>query len=332
MNINSLNRYVTRDGYLDERLLVRKEPLYQGMNGRYVERFFVSPSESYIFKPVTHPGQEEREAWIYEHILPQLPRVYPEMLARSPKGEPGWVIYEDLGALEHRHDKKTMLQVAALAARWHTLPAAEWEKADLAAPKPPMESMASFLTEREQDVGDILGELSLPPDLLRNLAEWAISFVGSEERVLSHGDLHAGNYALAKEKLYILDWEHVHLNSPLWDLYHLIDMSHPVFPRKIAVTTELREGVLQAYLNKRRYYGKALNPERFVMKYYKFSLVFSLWMGLLIKSDLHHGSVHWTRQQLERQWTECMDSIAGCAAWLCALGDGGMSRQIKPRE
>ena len=65
----------------------------------------------------------------------------------------------------------------------------------------------------------------------------------ADELVLSHGDLHLGNYAAVNGQVKVLDWEHAHLNSRYWDLYHVIDLSHPIFPKEM--TTNIRERLLE---------------------------------------------------------------------------------------
>ncbi|WP_311081574.1 hypothetical protein [Paenibacillus polymyxa] len=79
--MNPFHQYVNVDGTLNDTLVQNREILYTSTNGRHVERFYVSSSESYIFKPLTNDDQEERERWVYELVLPVLSPIYPRLLA-----------------------------------------------------------------------------------------------------------------------------------------------------------------------------------------------------------------------------------------------------------
>ena len=64
---------VVAEGQLADHLVRDRQPLYKGMNGRYVERIYLVTGETLLFKPLTNNGQHGREAWIYEHVLSWLP-------------------------------------------------------------------------------------------------------------------------------------------------------------------------------------------------------------------------------------------------------------------
>ncbi|ANS76709.1 hypothetical protein AWM70_20755 [Paenibacillus yonginensis] len=310
--IRALSSYITDEGELDYRRIYRSERLYQGMNGRYVERFYVSPLQSYIFKPVTHSGQEDREVWVYEQVLSRIPKVYPALIDKSEDGASGWAVFEDLGPLRHEHGPKTLLRMSKLIARWHSLDPSGWDPDAFRAPKPPVQQMARELLERRTEVSRLIHEAALPGELLDLALQQLEGSDWAGVKVLNHGDLHAGNYASIQGDLFVLDWEHVHLNSPLWDLYHLLDMSHPVFPRFTPRNEELRERILRIYVHQRRFYGQELEESGLLADYCAYACLFTLWMLLLIESDLGMGSVYWSRPQLLRQQAEAMDSLKGC--------------------
>ena len=314
----SLARLVTMDGYLNDSLIFRREPLYQGMNGRFVERLYLSPSESYIFKPVTHFGQEKREVWVYQHILPHLPKVYPDMLAFSIEEATSWIMYEDLGHLTHQHDVDAMLHMMKLIASWHSVPVHIWAEANLVAPKPKLQEMADSLLMNKRVYVELLENLHVPVELLEYSVRELSDILVRWWDVMSHGDLHAGNYAFGNGNCYVLDWEHAHLNIPMWDLYHVIDMSHPVFPRTSELTNEQRHFLLMEYMRSR---GVSLAPtpsdtSSFIEDYYHVAWIFSLWMSGLIQSDLERGSTLWSRDQLQRQWQECCSTLVSVGGWL----------------
>jgi thiamine kinase-like enzyme len=136
----------------------------------------------------------------------------------------------------------------------------------------------------------------------------------NQELVFSHGDLHLGNYSLRGERVVVLDWEHAHLNLRYWDLYHLLDLSHPLFPKN--VTPGLREKALDTYLSAVEQTGKSLEPKTFKKNYYTFSSIFSLWMLLLIEKDLRNPPEKWPKETLLAQWKETLTGFIKCAQHL----------------
>lgn len=312
--MDKITDYITPGGQLDSHKILRREVLYQGMNGNLVERFYVDAARSYIFKPLTHEGQNGRENWVYEHILPWLPPVYPRMLAKSQSGNKGesWAVFEDLGSLTHVFDVDTALNVVKEMACWHAIPRETWpEGLPVTGQKPRMETLAAEILERAEEVRLLLGELGLPETILLEAAE---RFTRVESgtayfkfQVLSHGDLHTGNYATVFEKLYILDWEHAHLNTIYWDLYHLLDMSHPLFPKQMTVS--VREKVLDYYMAQSASHGKLWDRTLLLDEYCQFAALFSIWMLLLIRSDLKREKAVWTVPQLQAQWDETVDTL-----------------------
>lgn len=311
------NEIVSPEGYLIEDKISSHTPIYKGMNGRLVERFTLPFDEqtSYIFKPITHDGQGDRESWVYEHILHGLPEVYPKMIAKSSNGSTSWVIYEDMGPIHHEHDTRTIAEVIRLMAKWHGLPVAHLQGVQLSGHKPSIHEMARQLLVQEGEVMAIQDKLLLDRKLLGSIAEVAS---GRDQLfgiplVLSHGDLHAGNFGRSSDRLYILDWEHAHLNSPLWDLYHVLDIPHPDFPRSELMTYARREQLLDEYARQSTLLGRELNRFDLYRDYYTFAFIFSLWLSLLIVKDLGSGSDKWTREQLLTQREETFASIRSCA-------------------
>ncbi|MUG24791.1 phosphotransferase [Paenibacillus macerans] len=313
--MGNLCEYVRAEGTLDDSKIWRREPLYRGMNGRFVERFYPAKGQSCIFKPLTNGESIDREIWVYRHVLPFFPPIYPQMLATSGegKGAAGWAIFEDLGALGHAYRLENALKVAQRMAWWHSLPAAEWSGLSMQGPKPGIEAIAAELLDRQNEAAAVLSELGLgqPAGIFAaaRAARAGERFGGP--RVLSHGDLHQGNYAVTDEgRLYILDWEHAHLSSPFGDLFHLIDMSHPMFAKRM--TASDRERILGEYLGQARLYGAEWERRAFVREYGSFAVLFALWMLLLIQSDLKRAECVWPRERLLAQREETAANLAGC--------------------
>ncbi|MEC0232854.1 aminoglycoside phosphotransferase family protein [Paenibacillus kribbensis] len=322
--MNLFHHYVNADGTLNDTLVQNREILYTGTNGRDVERFYVLPSESYVFKPLTNDEQEGRERWVYEHVLPSLPPIYPRLLACSGPGTDGggeWMILEDLGPLHHLHEEETMLQAVGLVAWWHALPTDCFTGLPLRGPKPIIEEMAFELYERKSDVLELCSSLGFSEHQVQRIYVKLEHQSFAQQLVLSHGDLHPGNYALSGERLMVLDWEHAHLNIPLWDVYHLIDMSHPLFPRRM--TSDLRIRMLDTYLEQLELLGIRMDRAAFLLEYGMFAVIFSLWMLLLIHSDLqrigsdvHRNNNKWSKEQLKAQLKETSACLSECAAMM----------------
>ncbi|WP_068783017.1 phosphotransferase family protein [Paenibacillus phocaensis] len=315
--MRSLGEAVTADGTLDENRIWRREPMYQGMNGRWVERFYTDPGHSYIFKPLTNGESVDREAWVNGNVLAQLPEIaVPQLLAASPEGRgtEGWTIFEDLGPLRHTYRLEYAEAAARQLARLHAAPAERWPGLTAQGPKPGIETIAADLLRRRDEARVLLAAHGLPVQWLDSDKMAAIQKGGGfsdKRRVLSHGDLHLGNYAVTKAgRVVLLDWEHAHRNLPYWDLYHLIDMSHPRFPK--AMPSEDRMKLLDTYLEEADKQGTTWVREGLAREYAWFAAVFSLWMLLLIEGDLRRGGGVWTIEGLLRQQEETADGLAGC--------------------
>ncbi|MBT2696899.1 phosphotransferase [Bacillus sp. ISL-40] len=308
-----LNNIVRADGNLNEEIIFKKEILYKGMNGRFVERFYLTPSTSYIFKPLTNDGQLGKEVWVHEHILPIFPTIYPKIISYSisEQTDLNWMILEDLGPLSHEFNEESVMGVIKWVAWWHSLPIEELGNVPVTGLKPKIEEIVSDVCDKKDEFYRLLPSLKIEEKLIEAIFPQLNRLDFLEKKVLTHGDLHTGNFAIVGDELKILDWEHTHLNSPYWDLYHLIDMSHPLFPKKI--TSPLRDRILESYLNLVKF---EINRDYFFKEYYLFATVFSMWMILLIQKDLVENGGKWSVVQLNTQLEETVSSLQQCAAAL----------------
>ena len=301
---------VFENGVLNDDLILKREPLYKGMNGRFVERFFLTPTKSFIFKPLTNNGQLGKEVWIHQHILPRFPPIYPKIISCkiSEQPEDNWMIFEDLGVLTHVFDEKSVLELIKWVAWWHSLPVEEFLDVPAAGLKP---QIADIITD-VRSFRNVLIDLGLEKTSIDRVYSLLEKGDFSARQVLSHGDLHIGNFSIVDNELKILDWEHTHLNLPYWDLYHLIDMSHPLFPKK--VEPGLRLQVLEEYIGRVHF---EMDGRSFIKEYYLFSAIFSIWMIVLIQKDLQASERKWPEEQLKRQLQETLLSLRQCAEALC---------------
>ncbi|WP_028609983.1 phosphotransferase family protein [Paenibacillus harenae] len=308
---------VTPEGQIDDKKILRRETIYKGMNGKLVERIYVTPYETFIYKPLIGNAAPDREVWIYEHILPSFPPIYPKMIARSPDSSTGggWALFEDLGRLGHVFDEAAAKALLSQAAAWHALPTEPYGRAQLRGQKPASEVVRAEMLQLRQERQLLTADTPNMPDRLLNVF---FSSLRQEslpaDHVLSHGDLHLGNYALVDGQIKVLDWEDVHLNSRYWDLYYVIDLSHPLFPK--AVQPAARERLLEHYMDEvARQNGAGLKAS-FKRHYYLFSALYSLWMLKLIQSDIANNNGTWPLERLKLQLQETTDSFIQCAEQL----------------
>lgn len=304
------NDIVLANGTLNDSVILKKETLYKGINGRFIDRFYLSPSESYIFKPLTNNEQLGKEAWVHERVLPFFPAIFPKIIAYSKSEDPkvSWMILEDLGPLSHNFNEDSVLGVIKWVAWWHSLSIEKFADVPLSGLKPQIEEVAADICLKKDEFFRLLPDLRISGEHIYYIYSLLDRFVFSKNPVLSHGDLHMGNYAVVNHEMVVLDWEHLHLNTPFWDLYHVIDMSHPLFPREI--TSEFRERVLRYYLDQVKL---EIDKDSFFHEYYLFSAVFSIWMILLIQKDLQADDEKWPIEKLDAQLEETVASLKQCA-------------------
>ncbi|KRE43265.1 phosphotransferase family protein [Paenibacillus sp. Soil522] len=309
---------VKPDGRIDDGKIWKRETLYKGMNGSCVERIYVTPSDTMIFKPLTNNDQIGKEAWVYEQILSALPPINPKMLARSQPHNfsVNWILFEDLGHLTHTFEEDTAIALLSYIAEWHALPVTHLHHAPLQGPKPSAEAIrVELLLQDRLPCKSTFQRPSISaPVRSALLALLRQESFAADELVLSHGDLHLGNYAAVNGQVKVLDWEHAHLNSRYWDLYHVIDLSHPIFPKEM--TTNIRERLLNRYLELSGQNGHLMNAPMFRRRYYLFSCLFSLWMLKLIANDIHANNGIWPFDQLKKQLQETTANLMQCAECL----------------
>ncbi|WP_246943909.1 phosphotransferase [Bacillus pinisoli] len=308
--MTKLTPFVTANGQLNDNKIIKREILYKGMNGRCVERVYLSQGDSYIFKPLTNNEQIGNEIWIQKNILTSLPPIYPKILAHSIHEDTSknWCILEDLGDLEHVYEEEHLLEVVNLMAKWHSLPTSSIVTSSLKGPKPRIEEIIRVINNEKAFLeGEFL--YTLHPYHLEQLLGKIEEEDFSSNLVFSHGDLHLGNYAKSADKVYVLDWEHAHLNTPYWDLYHMLDLSHPSFQK--SMTKQVRRRILHHYMNLMGL-THVESRRKFTYKYYLFSITFSIWMLTLIRKDLERHHEKWSKEALEVQLQESVSNLQQC--------------------
>jgi thiamine kinase-like enzyme len=304
--------YILESGQLNDSIIVKREPLDTITKGRIIERVYTTPEESFIFKRFINDSQSGKEIWVQENILTSFPNFYPKIIAYSfsVSQNNGWIAFTDLGSIKHEYTSDILNDVTKQIVWWHSLPVGMWKNAPLSGLKPKIEEIKMALMQSKNKINKYLSIANIPKGYISVLFSQLEKWEFSKELVLSHGDLHTGNFGTSQNKLVILDWEYAHLNTRYWDLYHLIDLSHPLYPKK--VTSELRNQILNEYFNRAHSSRSKLQKESFKAEYYLFSATFSLWMIMLIQEDLKQKDNRWTEEVLINQLDETTISFVQC--------------------
>lgn len=302
------DQMVLQDGTLDSSKLASRETLYVGRNGKAVERFVVEHDDhpSFIFKPLTNLETIGREMWVYEHLLPHIPARFPNLLAQANHRDADrfWAIYEDLGPLQHRFDRDTLVKAAEAIPSWHQLPL-DCLPADFTGHTPKVDKVLNEVREQSELWQSILEQLSVPAFLIDRAARivYQVDDGLQSECTVSHGDYHPLNLSVRNDEITILDWEYVHLNSMYWDLYNLLDITSPSY-RRPEVNASIRNEVLQVYYARRLQLGWSSRFNTFQKNYYRYALIHSLWIMTLIDKDLKAGKLD--RDALHKQQQETL--------------------------
>lgn len=298
-------------GMLDQGITVHKRAvLHIGLEGRQVERLTGDDTDSYILKYLPDEGALTGESWAYAKVLPHLPVIYPRLIAQSGQdgAERPWLLFEDVGSIRHEAEEEVLIQIAEWMAIWHVVPLDSYPELPHAGQKPRPEQVVSDLLAQQTSISALLEALGFNWSEVNTFYQLLDTFQLSPIEVYSHGDLHPGNYGRTSTgRIVVLDWEHNHRNTPMWDLYHLLDISHPLFPR--AHDVHIRSKVLDTYLLYSRQLGKDYEEEVFKREYQLFSAFFSLWMLLLIDRDLQSPTPFWPHDNLVTQREETLLSI-----------------------
>jgi aminoglycoside/choline kinase family phosphotransferase len=284
------SKLISVDGTLNLEQLLYRQPMYRGRNGRVVERIHISTpqgTQSYIFKPLTNPSNMGKEQWVHHSLLADTAIPSPQLLAASEDLVPEtfWTIFEDLGDLNHHLSDHDYLAAARLIPLWHVIPI-EKVPETYCGDKPSLMQVIASIKQNWVKVSSSLQLVKLNLQQINQLFSIVDSAkdLAEQEMVISHGDLCFGNIGMVSGKMYVLDWEFVHRNFVFWDLYCLLDMTHPLVRKTI--NNKLREQVLSAYLEEREALGLKSLHASFKTDYLKFSTVYSIWMLLLIEQDL----------------------------------------------
>jgi hypothetical protein len=282
MNDSSFNPFLASDGTIREDAIAQRTLIGVENGGTIVERLMIEqPGMSVIRKTTLDLALAAREAGLYAEVLPQLPPVYPRLLAYavSEEKEAASLVYEDAGEIDFAFDEQLATELISHMARWHAMPTAGLPLGGERGPRPDYEELAAELimalgwSWRPADGEQVFG---LDAELVKRVYDMAKQRPPVIKYILSHGDLHAGSYGRsATGNLIVLNWAHVHRNSPYWDLYHMLDMPSPAVLRLI--DDAAWERLLLAYWQQAREGVVPAEQQTFLREYGLFSSVFSLW-------------------------------------------------------
>lgn len=302
---------VDEEGRLIGDLLLERQAIYTGRNGKQVERIAVAGNKGetlrLIFKPLTCADTKGREAWFSAHVLPLLPMIrYPRLLGAADHDDPEryWLIFEDLGELDHSYIEATLTRAASVMPYWHLLPL-ETVPELFEGHTPPVEQVWPIVAGEREELVRFLSRLGAGGELIGALSAFIrerSAIPWDSELVVSHGDLYPLNVVLRDDELIVLDWEYIHRGSVYWDLYNLLDITSPTY-RRPPVDCETRLSVLKTYAGQRERMGKPVRPD-FIPQYHAYSAAYSAWILLLIGRDLAAGRHN--PQELCRQGAETL--------------------------
>ncbi|PWW08560.1 hypothetical protein DFQ01_101283 [Paenibacillus cellulosilyticus] len=321
MNDFNINPFLASDGTIRENAIIQRTLLGHVPDGAVVERLTLRQSDqpelTVIRKTTSDQALAARETGLYAEVLPQLPPVYPRLLAYATveKQETASLIYEDAGQIDYGFDEQLAVELIGHMARWHALSTAGLPLGGERGPRPDYEELAAELimalgwnwypSENEQVFG-------VDAALVKRVYDIAKQQPPVIKYVLSHGDLHAGSYGRsASGNLVVLNWAHMHRNSPYWDLYHMLDMPSPTALRTI--NDEEWERLLTAYWQQA---GEGIVPaeqEKFMREYSLFSAVFSFWMLQEIERKLASDVDAQVRGQLQQEQEVAAAAFRRCA-------------------
>lgn len=267
-----------------------REVLYVGRNGQKVERFRVKMDDkmtSYIYKPLTNNPSMGKELWVQENISFRIPNVHvPRITYYSGAKEPEnyWMVFEDLGELEHSFNADIMKKTSELMPYWHLLPTS-LVPSEFEGHTPRIKEIQGFILSKPAQMRELFIRNGFSNDHIDYVyREILLKDHLENETVISHGDLYPLNIAEVKEKLFIFDWEYIHKNSVFWDLYTLMDITSPQYRRPV-LNQASRLDILARYISVRTSL-QSPTKANFISDYHTYSALHAIWLLLLIDQDI----------------------------------------------
>lgn len=288
-----------------------REVIYVGRNGQKVERIQVNVNDnmtSFIYKPLTNYPNKGKEVWLQENLHVRIPEVHiPKILYYSQELEPekAWMVFEDLGELEHNFSGDMMLKTTEFIPYWHLLPTSLLPE-EFDGHSPSVKEIQSFILSKDVQMRQIFKSLGFLDEHITYFDEEILRQDQLDmETVVSHGDLYPLNIGEVNHTIFIFDWEYVHTNSVFWDLYSLMDITSPQY-RRLVIREESRLAILARYISVRESLQSPTHGN-FITDYHKYSALYSVWLLLLIDEDI--AQERFEISALLRQYNETIEIL-----------------------
>ncbi|MGO4494844.1 hypothetical protein AB4114_02860 [Paenibacillus sp. 2RAB27] len=288
-----------------------REVIYVGRNGQKVERIQANVDDtitSFIYKPLTNYPNKGKEVWLQANLFERIPEVnIPKILFASQALEPEeeWMVFEDLGELEHNFSSEMMLKTSEFIPYWHLLPTSLLPE-DFEGHTPKIQEIQRYILTKDMQTRQLFERLGFRDEHITYFYEDILHQDHLEnEIVISHGDLYPLNIAEVNNQVYIFDWEYAHTNSVFWDLYTLMDITSPQY-RRLVIQQESRIAILARYISVRENL-QTPTQGNFITDYHKYSALYSVWLLLLIEEDIAHE--RFEKSALLQQYKETLEIL-----------------------
>ncbi|NQX58668.1 hypothetical protein HQN88_07290 [Paenibacillus qinlingensis] len=305
------NQIFLESGHVRDDIPHVREVIYVGRNGQKVERIHIQADDtttSFIYKPLTNYPNKGKEVWLQENVHVRIPEVHiPKILYYSQELEPEkeWMVFEDLGELEHNFNSDMMLKTAEFIPYWHLLPTSLLPE-EFDGHSPRVKEIQSFILSKDVQMRQICQRLGFLDDDIAYFDQNILRYDHLDlETVVSHGDLYPLNIGEVNHTIFIFDWEYVHTNSVFWDLYSLMDITSPQY-RRLVIGQDSRLAILTKYISVRESLQSPTHGS-FIAEYHIFSALYSMWLLLLIEEDI--AQEKFEKSALLRQYNETSEIL-----------------------
>ncbi|GGJ13390.1 hypothetical protein GCM10010885_23340 [Alicyclobacillus cellulosilyticus] len=247
-----------------------------------------------VVKVSQHRSDIEREAFLAKTVVPRLPVRTPRVVADGVILPWAYVAYADDALVPIGRNQVRLRQGLAMVAALHRTHLEVLGPAGNACTShtPAMVQVMEDLQRTDwAKVADVLAAARTPRAAARRLKTayqiaplWEPRWTRDEPAVC-HGDLHLGNFmwSLRDRRVYLIDWEYLHPDSPYFDLFQLLDATSPTTP---LVRPMSHRAALAWYLRQRPEAARG-RPGRWLAGYRRYAITHLLWILTRIADDWH---------------------------------------------
>lgn len=270
---------------------------------------------TWIIKLVKQPSSANREVETYRHIVVKLPIQSPRVIGHGVNEGAAWMTYTDDGLIPVFRTTHRYHQALATMAALHRTPVARNWPRSAASHTPPFEvvrKQVSSMARHQYD--ESLRGHDFSATVVRAVREMLDACQTAQmhplftEPAICHGDAHLGNWMWStfRRTIYLIDWEYVHIDSPYFDLFQLLDVTSPTttITRAVSRWSALKTYYL-AWTQSDNHDGGtpgAMTWRLFAAGYVTYAATYLLWIIGLIEQDVAHRRFH--DVQMRRQLAE----------------------------